>query len=104
MILPVCPSHTFPSGILSAVSILIRETLDNITASHLGLLEGFEGKNIFPFQIKKHYQFGCCGLTWHIVIEQENKLPKDLLAHLAEVISKSRGRWCQGDSALLQGV
>lgn len=25
---------------------------------------------------------------------QENKLPKDLLTHLAEVISKSWGRWC----------
>lgn len=33
------------------------------------------------------------GLIWHIFIEQENKPPKDLLTHLAEVISKSRGRW-----------
>lgn len=50
----------------------------------------------FSFLDKKQGQFLRCGPMWHIFIEQENKLPKDLLTHLAEVISKSRGRWCHG--------
>lgn len=45
---------------------------------------------------KKQCHFLCYSPIWHIFIEQENKLPKDLLTHLAEVISKSRGRWCHG--------
>lgn len=47
------------------------------------------------FPINKHSgHFLCYSQIWHIFIEQENKLPKDLRTHLAEVISKSWGRWC----------
>lgn len=45
---------------------------------------------------KKQCRFLSYRPIWHIFVVQENKLPKDLLTHLAEVISKSWGRWCHG--------
>lgn len=62
----------------------------NMIFSHLWLLKG-----VIFFPINKNSgHFLCCSPIWHIFIEQESKLPKDLRTHLAEVISKSWGRWC----------
>lgn len=92
-ILPFCPSHSSPWGILSVHE---TETLSNLVAYHQGSLKGINVVALFLFKCKavliplwgydSMAQFYCAG-------KQD---PKDLLTHLAKVISKSRGRWCHG--------
>lgn len=88
-ILPLHPSQTFPFGVLSVVP---KSDMLNVHVADLQKMALYT----FSFLDKKQGQFLRCSPMWHIFIEQENKLPKDLLTHLAEVISKSRGRWCHG--------